>query len=631
MAERLGEALLDLDTNDKGLREGISRSERLAQGLGRTFDVTSARAMALGRTMKIAAGIGVVAFGVLVKKAINTADEMSKSAAIAGMTTEEFSRLAWAGELADVSVSTLKTSMGRLNNVMAEIASGGAKDTKALFDQLGISVTDTEGRLRPVNAVFTDLAERFAAMENGSEKTALAIKILGRNANELIPLLNEGRAGLAEAADEADRLGQTISTKAGLEAEEFNDTLTRMGAVLSGLMITIASGLLPELQLLVDTLASPDFADSVTAFGKSVVSIMRGVIEVFIGATKAFQAFMALVDDAQKSRSQLASGMSDADIARELAGARDILDDPASNSVAIDRSTAWEKALVDERRRRMTADPVLGGAQWDEIKAMFGGAASGGALPIDLGNFFSGLGDGSAKARSEVDALIASLRDEQEVLRSSDPVQQRMIALRAQLAEATPEQVAAVRELVAALDAERTALAGVLEAEQLFGDLALDGIEALLTGAKSLTEVLGDVTRALAQAVLQSMLLGQGPLAGLFGTSNAGGGIGGILGSLFSGFFAKGGLIPNGTFGIVGERGPEPVIGTSRGAMVLPHSTLAGMSAPAQGNTYQVIVHGSDLNQAQMTQAISDAISRFDRLQLPQRVAEIQSDPLARG
>ncbi len=64
--------------------------------------------------------------------------------------------------------------------------------------------------------------------------------------------------------------------------------------------------------------------------------------------------------------------------------------------------------------------------------------------------------------------------------------------------------------------------------------------------------------------------------------------VGGALGQIFSGFFAEGGMIAPGTFGIVGERGPEPVIGTSRGAMVLPNRTLregvvgggGGISAP---------------------------------------------------
>lgn len=53
--------------------------------------------------------------------------------------------------------------------------------------------------------------------------------------------------------------------------------------------------------------------------------------------------------------------------------------------------------------------------------------------------------------------------------------------------------------------------------------------------------------------------------AGIFGGGNTGG-----TGSLFAGFFANGGTIPGGQFGVVGERGPELVSGP---ATVTPMST----------------------------------------------------------
>jgi hypothetical protein len=64
-----------------------------------------------------------------------------------------------------------------------------------------------------------------------------------------------------------------------------------------------------------------------------------------------------------------------------------------------------------------------------------------------------------------------------------------------------------------------------------------------------------------------------GALPGLPGSSG-GGVLGSVLGSIFKGFFADGGLIPEGGFGIVGERGPEPVFATRGGVGVLPNSAL---------------------------------------------------------
>ena len=78
-------------------------------------------------------------------------------------------------------------------------------------------------------------------------------------------------------------------------------------------------------------------------------------------------------------------------------------------------------------------------------------------------------------------------------------------------------------------------------------------------------------------------------LQSVFGDSGGGGsggslgeGLGGLLSSIFAGGYSTGGMIPLGKFGVVGENGPEPVISTSRGALVRPNRTLsAGALRPS--------------------------------------------------
>lgn len=122
-----------------------------------------------------------------------------------------------------------------------------------------------------------------------------------------------------------------------------------------------------------------------------------------------------------------------------------------------------------------------------------------------------------------------------------------------------------------------------------------DGLVEAIMGTKSLGEVFHKVSRriiadlleiAVQRAViapLANMLFPAAAAAGpgnlLAGTPYGGNGGRGLFG-LFAGLFAEGGLIPAGSWGIVGERGPEPVIGTSAGAMVLPNSSLQGGGAP---------------------------------------------------
>ncbi|MEO0343014.1 MAG: tape measure protein [Pseudomonadota bacterium] len=85
-----------------------------------------------------------------------------------------------------------------------------------------------------------------------------------------------------------------------------------------------------------------------------------------------------------------------------------------------------------------------------------------------------------------------------------------------------------------------------------------DGLlDAAISGEK-LSGVLKDLAIDIAKAALQAALFGSGPLGGGGGVLNS---LGGGVSSLFAGFFANGGQIPRGQFGVVGEAGPEIVTG----------------------------------------------------------------------
>jgi hypothetical protein len=72
-------------------------------------------------------------------------------------------------------------------------------------------------------------------------------------------------------------------------------------------------------------------------------------------------------------------------------------------------------------------------------------------------------------------------------------------------------------------------------------------------------------------------------VSGLFTGAGAsgGGGFGSVVSSLFAGFFATGGTIPAGQFGIVGERGPELAFAGSGPMQIMPlGGGMTGGSAP---------------------------------------------------
>lgn len=69
-------------------------------------------------------------------------------------------------------------------------------------------------------------------------------------------------------------------------------------------------------------------------------------------------------------------------------------------------------------------------------------------------------------------------------------------------------------------------------------------------------------------------------MASIFNIGTSGGGtVGGGIGSLFGGFFATGGMIPPGRFGVVGERGPELVQGPADVTPMAPMQVTYNISA----------------------------------------------------
>jgi hypothetical protein len=130
--------------------------------------------------------------------------------------------------------------------------------------------------------------------------------------------------------------------------------------------------------------------------------------------------------------------------------------------------------------------------------------------------------------------------------------------------------------------------------------ISIDGLETLneglvdaITGAESLGDVFSRVADQiiadLLRIAIQRAIIA--PLAdALFGGGGggAGGGGGGLFGTIasaFAGFFATGGTIPTGQFGIVGENGPELAVAGPGGLGILSNADSGKLLSGGAGGT----------------------------------------------
>lgn len=289
----IGALRVDLGLNSAQFNTGIKTAQTRLASFGKAAGVALTG-------VAVAAAAAGAALGVMVKGAIDHADEIGKLSQRVGVSVEALSQLEFAAKLADVSLAELGTGLRKLSQNMLDLAAGRGQQAKTAFDALGISVKDATGELRASDDVLAEVAEKFSKMEDGTTKTALAVSLFGRSGAQLIPMLNAGRDGLQEMADEADRLGITLSGQTTARAEEFNDTLTRIQQIMQGVVNKIMEAALPALQSLAETLSSPAFAEAAQVMAVNIINGLNRIIEAVVSVINWFDEMerRARMDDA---------------------------------------------------------------------------------------------------------------------------------------------------------------------------------------------------------------------------------------------------------------------------------------------------------------------------------------------
>lgn len=180
-----------------------------------------------------------------VTESVEYGDNVDKMSQKLGMSTDAYQKWSYVTERAGTSIDGMKGGMKKLSTE----AQSNAKE----FQKLGISQKDVKS-LNQEN-LFEKTIEGLAGMKSGTERTALASKLLGKSAVELGPLLNEGTGEIKKQMDIAERYGLVMSEKAVKGSAEFEDSLTTLRGVITGLRNKFIGEFYPSLTLVTDGLS----------------------------------------------------------------------------------------------------------------------------------------------------------------------------------------------------------------------------------------------------------------------------------------------------------------------------------------------------------------------------------------
>ncbi len=231
---------------------------------------------------------------------INAADEAGRLAKKLGVSSEFITEMGYAAKLSDSDIKTLGSGLLNLSKITTA-AAGGVKKQQAWFDAIGLSALDAKGKVKSLEQLLPQIADKFAGLKDGPQKAALAMKLFGSAGKELIPLLNEGASGIQKLREEAVRLGLSMSDDATAGAAQLKDQMDQLTAITQGYFTKIAVDLLPVLLVLakifVDQADAASGASQETGILTKAVQLLSSAAVIAAGLWEALVNIIAATVD----------------------------------------------------------------------------------------------------------------------------------------------------------------------------------------------------------------------------------------------------------------------------------------------------------------------------------------------
>lgn len=201
-------------------------------------------------SMASAAASGVRSLFAFAEGQAQIVDAASKMAARLGMTYGEFAGLSLAADLAGVSMESVGKASTKAEIAFAN-ASAGSSTATAAFARLGLTVEQLNGMSAAER--FDAIASAIAALPSESERAAAAVQVFGRAGAELLPLFAGGAEGIAQAREQAERLGLVLTNAQGQDVEAMNDAFTLVEKSIAGVIQQVVAYLSPAIKAVFDT------------------------------------------------------------------------------------------------------------------------------------------------------------------------------------------------------------------------------------------------------------------------------------------------------------------------------------------------------------------------------------------
>jgi TP901 family phage tail tape measure protein len=230
---RAGAAFVEMWLNDARLTRGLKVLSLKLKAFGSSITALGTRFAMMGAGIALPLVMAVRHFA-------SAGDAIHKMAARTGIGAAALSEMGFAAERSGTDLATLEKGIRRMQRNIVD-AQRGLSTAVDAFDMLGLSAEELE-RLSPEDQ-FALLAERISQIEDPTKRAAVAQMVFGRAGAELIPLLNEGAAGMDRLRKKARELGITMSDDDAKAAAKLTDALSDVWMAVKAGVFHIGSSL----------------------------------------------------------------------------------------------------------------------------------------------------------------------------------------------------------------------------------------------------------------------------------------------------------------------------------------------------------------------------------------------------
>lgn len=369
-----------------------------------------------------------------VKSVIDANSQLGDMAQKVGVSTEALSALGGVAKRNGSDIDAVKVAFVNL----AKAATGGSAEGVKALQAMGISLKQFRD-LSPAQQ-FDLVAQKFAGYEDGANKAALAVALLGRTGADLIPTLNQvGNEGLQNLTDKAIAAGTAVGTDAVNASQKFNNALEDLKGKLRGAVNEGLVQLTPEIEHLSELFKDPQFKEGIDGIADAIAALVikagqgAGIIAQFVGNAREVMDFAqtggAVYSPATR---QIAQNQFDGDLA-ELSNRGN---DPNSLNEKSARLRRGVFTWSDSQTRaalKSTDDLLADMAKHAQDIARYDNSTKApNAQAGDTRGLFVGLGPGKTKA-PVIDRSDAAEKLAQQAAKAQDDLTQALIRLQGQL------------------------------------------------------------------------------------------------------------------------------------------------------------------------------------------------------